>query len=93
MRIGKVELVHYCAKVEECPPRDIPEFALSGRSNVGKSSLINHLIPGLDLRIGSMSRIRQGKHTTTHTQLIPLPGGGHVLDTPGIRNFGLFGVD
>ena len=65
---------------------------LSGLSGVGKSSLINHLIPGLDLRIGSMSRIRQGKHTTTHTQLIPLPGGGHVLDTPGIRNFTLFGV-
>ena len=32
-------------------------------------------------------------HTTTRTELIPLPGGGHVLDTPGIRNFGLFGVD
>lgn len=43
MRIGKVELVHYCAKVEECPPRDLPEFALSGRSNVGKSSLVNLL--------------------------------------------------
>lgn len=66
---------------------------LSGLSGVGKSSLLNHLMPGLDLRIGSMSRIQQGKHTTTHTQLIPLPNGGHVLDTPGIRSFGLFGVD
>ncbi|MBK8976045.1 MAG: ribosome small subunit-dependent GTPase A [Planctomycetes bacterium] len=66
---------------------------LAGLSGVGKSSLINHLIPGLDLRIGSMNRIRQGKHTTTHAQLVPLPGGGHVLDTPGIRNFALFGVD
>jgi ribosome biogenesis GTPase len=66
---------------------------LSGLSGVGKSSLINHLIPGVDLKIGSMSRIRQGKHTTTRTELIPLPGGGHVLDTPGIRNFALFGVD
>jgi GTP-binding protein len=43
VRIGDVELIHYCAKVEECPERDLPEFALSGRSNVGKSSLINLL--------------------------------------------------
>jgi len=62
---------------------------LSGASGAGKSSLINTLIPGLDLRIGSLGRIRQGKHTTTHTRLVPLPGGGHVVDTPGIRNFGL----
>ena len=54
-----------------------------GPSGVGKSSMINRLIPGLDLRVGSIGRIRQGKHTTTHTQLVPLPGGGHVLDTPG----------
>jgi len=62
---------------------------LSGASGVGKSSLINTLVPGLDLRIGSLGRIRQGKHTITHTRLVPLPGGGHVVDTPGIRNFGL----
>jgi ribosome biogenesis GTPase len=62
---------------------------LSGASGVGKSSLINALIPGLDLKIGSLGRIRQGKHTTTHTRLVPLPGGGHLVDTPGIRNFGL----
>ena len=62
---------------------------LCGASGVGKSSLINTIIPGLNLRIGSLGRIRQGKHTTSHTQLIPLPGGGHVLDTPGIRSFGL----
>ena len=65
---------------------------LSGLSGAGKSSLINHLHPGLGLRIGSLSRIRQGKHTTTSTQLISLPGGGHVLDTPGIRNFRMFSV-
>lgn len=66
---------------------------ISGASGVGKSSMINTLVPGLDLRIGSLGRIRQGKHTTTHTQLIPLPGGGHVLDTPGIRSFGLQNLD
>ena len=65
---------------------------LSGLSGVGKSSLINALIPGFDLRVGNLSRIRQGRHTTTHTQLLALPGGGHVLDTPGIRNFGLYGL-
>lgn len=65
---------------------------LAGLSGVGKSSLLNRLFPGLDLRVGSLSRIRQGRHTTTHSQVIPLPGGGHVLDTPGIRSFGLFGV-
>jgi ribosome biogenesis GTPase / thiamine phosphate phosphatase len=62
---------------------------ITGASGVGKSSLINTLIPGLNLRIGSIGRIRQGKHTTSHTQLISLPSGGHVLDTPGIRSFGL----
>jgi ribosome biogenesis GTPase len=66
---------------------------LSGASGVGKSSLINALCPGLELRIGTMSRIRQGRHTTTHTQLVPLPGGGHLLDTPGIRGFGLGAAD
>lgn len=65
---------------------------LTGLSGAGKSSLLNTLEPGLDLRVGSLGKIRTGKHTTTHTQLIALPGGGHVLDTPGIRNFGLFGT-
>ena len=63
-----------------------------GLSGVGKSSLLNTVIPGLDLRIGTLSHIRQGKHTTSHTELIPLPGGGHVLDTPGVRSFHLFHV-
>ena len=43
MRIEKAELIHYCAQVEECPVEGMPEFALSGRSNVGKSSLVNLL--------------------------------------------------
>jgi ribosome biogenesis GTPase len=63
---------------------------ICGVSGAGKSSLLNELIPGLDLRVGSLNHIRQGRHTTTHTELIPLPGGGHVLDTPGVRNFHLF---
>ena len=63
-----------------------------GLSGAGKSSLLNAIVPGITLRIGDLNHIRQGRHTTTHTELIPLPGGGHVLDTPGIRNFHLFCV-
>jgi ribosome biogenesis GTPase len=65
---------------------------LCGLSGVGKSTLLNAVVPGLDLRIGTLSHIRQGKHTTSRTELIPLPGGGHVLDTPGVRSFHLFHV-
>ena len=50
------------------------------------------MVPGLKLRTGDLNHIRQGRHTTTHTELLPLPGGGHVLDTPGVRNFHLFCV-
>lgn len=65
---------------------------LCGLSGAGKSTLLNALVPGLSLRTGSLNHIRQGKHTTTHTELIPLPGGGHVLDTPGVRSFHQFQV-
>ena len=61
-----------------------------GLSGAGKSTLLNAVVPGVTLRTGDLNHIRQGRHTTTHTELIPLPGGGHVLDTPGIRNFHLF---
>jgi ribosome biogenesis GTPase len=63
-----------------------------GLSGAGKSSLLNAVVPGVKLRTGDLNHIRQGRHTTTHTELIPLPGGGHVLDTPGVRNFHLFCV-
>jgi ribosome biogenesis GTPase len=63
-----------------------------GLSGAGKSSLLNAIVPGVTLRTGDLNHIRQGRHTTTHTELIPLPGGGHVLDTPGVRNFHLFHV-
>ena len=63
---------------------------LCGLSGAGKSSLLNEVIPGMRLRTGSLNHIRQGRHTTTHTELLPLPCGGHVLDTPGVRSFWLF---
>lgn len=63
---------------------------LCGLSGAGKSSLLNAVVPGVQLRTGELNHIAQGRHTTTHTELLPLPGGGHVLDTPGVRNFHLF---
>ena len=63
------------------------ETLLTGPSGAGKSSLLNMIVPGLTLRTGTIGRTRQGKHTTVATQLVPLPGGGHVLDSPGVRNF------
>lgn len=68
--------------------------ALSGQSGVGKSSLLNAIQPGLNLRVREVSEWTQkGKHTTTHAELIRLAGGGYVVDTPGLRQFELWGVD
>jgi ribosome biogenesis GTPase len=69
------------------------EAAFAGQSGVGKSSLLNCIEPGLGLRVGEVSRDNdKGKHTTTAAQLIPLQGGGFVVDTPGIRQFQLWDI-
>ncbi len=61
-----------------------------GQSGVGKSSLIKMLVPDRDIRIGELSVIeRKGRHTTTTAQLFHMPGGGDLIDSPGIREFGL----
>ncbi len=66
----------------------------SGNSGVGKSTLINELIPGLDLRTAEISDIHdQGMHTTTFSEMFPLPGGGWLIDTPGVRGFGTIEMD
>lgn len=64
---------------------------LSGNSGVGKTTIINRLIPGLDLKTAEISDIHDtGMHTTTFSEMFPLPGdnGGWIIDTPGVRGFG-----
>jgi len=67
--------------------------ALTGPSGVGKSALLNAMYPGLDLRVGDISEsVNKGRHTTVGAFLHPLPDGGYVVDTPGLREIGLWGV-
>jgi len=58
-----------------------------GQSGVGKSSLLNALAPGFRLRVGELTEMERGRHTTTTAQLLKWPFGGHVVDTPGVRQF------
>ena len=61
----------------------------AGNSGVGKSSLINSLIPGADLKTGKISDIHHtGTHTTTFSEMLSLPEGGSLIDIPGVRGFG-----
>ena len=61
-----------------------------GQSGVGKSSLVNSLLPEVNLRVGPLSEVSgQGTHTTTTARLFHFPGGGELIDSPGIREFGL----
>jgi len=65
-----------------------------GKSGVGKSSLLNALEPGLGLKVQQTSKLTgKGRHTTTHFEMFPLETGGAIIDTPGIREFGLWGVE
>ncbi len=62
---------------------------LLGHSGVGKSTLVNRLVPHAYRATGEVSGVGKGKHTSTQSIALPLPGGGWVVDTPGVRSFGL----
>jgi ribosome biogenesis GTPase len=65
-----------------------------GPSGAGKSSLLNSVYPGFRLKVGSISDATgKGRHTTTRAELMPLPYGGFVVDTPGLKEFGLFDAE
>lgn len=61
--------------------------ALVGQSGVGKSSLVRHLVPEADIAVGGLMREGEGRHTTTASRLFDLPGGGQLVDSPGVRDF------
>jgi len=58
-----------------------------GQSGVGKSSLVSRLVPAADIRTGELMRSQEGMHTTTASRLYDLAGGGHLIDSPGVRDF------
>jgi ribosome biogenesis GTPase len=63
---------------------------LVGHSGVGKSSILRRILPGTEIATGELSaKSGKGRHTTTGARLFPLPGGGHVIDTPGVRSVSL----
>jgi ribosome biogenesis GTPase len=65
-----------------------------GKSGVGKTTLLNAIQPGLGLRVNEVNRVTgKGKHTTTHLEMFDLDFGGQVVDTPGMREFGLWQFD
>ncbi len=67
---------------------------LAGHSGVGKSTLVNKVEPSLNLKTGRISeRHHTGRHTTTFAEMHPLSFGGYIIDTPGIRGFGLFNIE
>ncbi len=92
-----------CLKTSATQNINLVEFAdamkgkvslLSGHSGVGKSSLINAIYPGLNLRVGEISDSHQtGQHTTTFAEMFELPFGGYLVDSPGIKGFGLIDIE
>jgi ribosome biogenesis GTPase len=66
---------------------------LVGHSGVGKSSVLQELVPGVERQIGTLDHWGRGRHTTTAASLFRLPGGGRVIDVPGIREWGLEHID
>lgn len=90
---------YLCLKVSAVSGAGMPELMavlkdkislLSGHSGVGKSTLINFMEPGLNLKVLEISSYHlKGQHATTFAEMIPITGGGYIIDTPGIKEFGL----
>ena len=67
---------------------------IAGHSGVGKSTLINKIEPGLNLKTAEISEAHhQGKHTTTYAEMHRFAFGGYIIDTPGVRGFGLINIE
>lgn len=100
---GLVKLYEYigyqCVKVSSVTGEEINELKekiknkitlFSGHSGVGKSTLINSLVPGIALKTGGISEYHnRGMHTTTFSEMVDVPTGGYIIDTPGIKGFGM----
>lgn len=81
-----------CDELKEIMKDKVSLF--SGHSGVGKSALVNRLDPNLNVRVGEISDIHEkGKHTTTFSQMFPLSFGGYIIDSPGIKEFGLYDME
>lgn len=78
--------------IKEALARKITLF--SGNSGVGKSTLINAILPEQNLKTGDISNVHnKGMHTTTFSEMFPVNGGGYIIDTPGIKGFGTFDME
>lgn len=92
-----------CLKVSALTKRNLDDFVelmhnkttlLSGHSGVGKSALLNAIDPHLDIKTGELSNYHnKGKHTTTYAEMHKLNFGGWIVDTPGIKEFGLYDLE
>lgn len=87
----RVVEVDYADKNSYMPLIDMIEgkiCAFTGNTGVGKSTLLNHLIEGIDIKTGEISeKLGRGRHTTRHTELYKLPNGAYIADTPGFSTF------
>ena len=81
-----------CDELKEIMKDKVSLF--SGHSGVGKSALVNRLDPNINVRVGEISDVHEkGKHTTTFSQMFPLSFGGYIIDSPGIKEFGLYDME
>ena len=77
--------------LQETPTANRLHIGFFGRCNSGKSTLINAILPGQNLKTGEISAVHnKGTHTTTFSEMYPLDEGGYIIDTPGIKGFGTF---